>query len=223
MPELPRTPADAGKFVETMLGEKPQLMVHGGDLPATARGLRNLLAEGEYLFDRDVPVKLVQPSDGGPMRAVPLTANTVVIEAHDVCQPVKLNRQGELVAVTLPERVARMYLDMGEWSLRPLAGITTAPVLAADGSIRDVEGYDTETGLWCCRVPKLLVPEQSGFEDAKTALHRLRATFKTFPFADAIRRYDPDLDVEVVDLAERPGRDESAFLAALLTAVCRPS
>ncbi|HYZ41928.1 MAG TPA: hypothetical protein VE687_15090 [Stellaceae bacterium] len=97
-------------------------MVHAGDLPATARALRNLLAECGYLFDRDVPVKLVQPSDGGPMRARPLTANTVVIEAYDLCQPVKLSRQGELVAVTLPERVARRYLDMGEWILRPLAG-----------------------------------------------------------------------------------------------------
>jgi hypothetical protein len=173
MPELPRTPADAEQFVGTMLGEKPQLIVHAGDLPATARALRDLLAQCQHLFDRDVPVKLVQPGDGGPMQAVPLTTNTVVIEAHRLCQPVKLNRQGELVAVTLPERVARMHLDMGEWNLRPLAGITTAPVLAADGAIRDVEGYDVETGLWCCRVPKLVVAERPGIEDAKTALRCL--------------------------------------------------
>src|SRR5690349_3163163 len=110
MSDVPRTPADAEEFVEMTLGQKPELMVHAGDLPATARALRDLLAECEYLFDRDVPVKLVQPSDGGPMRAIPLTANTVVIGAHDLCQPVKLDRQSELVAVTLPERVARMYL-----------------------------------------------------------------------------------------------------------------
>ena len=96
-------------------------------------------------------------------------------------------------------------------------------MLAADGCIRDVEGYDRETGLWCCRVPKLVVPERSSFEDAKIALRRLRASFKTFPFADAIRRYDPDLRVDVVDLAEPPGRDESSFLVGLLTAICRPS
>src|SRR5437667_4075007 len=148
-------------------------MVHIGDLPATARALRDLLANCGYLFDRDVPVKLVQPSDGGPMRAIPLTANNVVIEAHRLCRPVKLNRQGELAAITLPERVARMYLDMGEWKLQPLAGLTTAPVLAADGRIRDVEGYDPETGLWCCRVPKLVVPERPRFQDRKTALRRL--------------------------------------------------
>jgi hypothetical protein len=223
MSDVPRTPADAEEFVKTTLDEKPQLMVHTGDLPATARALRDLLTHCEYLFDRDVPVKLIQPRDGSPMRAIPLTANNVVIEAHDLCQPIKINHQGEFLPVTLPDRVARMYLDMGDWNLRPLAGITTAPVLAADGSIRDLEGYDAETGLWCCKVPKLIVPERPGLADAQTALRRLRATFTTFPFADAVRQRDPHLNVDVVDLAEPAGRDESAFLVALLTAVCRPS
>jgi hypothetical protein len=57
MSEVPRTPDDADKFVENALGAKPQLMVHTGDLPATARALRDLLTHCEYLFDRDVPVK----------------------------------------------------------------------------------------------------------------------------------------------------------------------
>jgi putative DNA primase/helicase len=223
MSDVPRSPADAAEFVNKTRGQKPQLMVHAGDLPATARALRDVLASCRYLFEREVPVKLVQPRDGGPMRAVPLTANNVVIEAHDLCQPVKIDRQGELVAVTLPERVARMYLDIGEWNLRVLAGITTAPVLAADGSIRDVEGYDAETGLWCCKVPKLDVPERPSFADAQTALRRLRATFTTFPFADAVRQHDPYFNVDVVDLAKPAARDESAFLVALLTAICRPS
>jgi hypothetical protein len=223
MSEVPHTPDDAEEFVENALGAKPQLMVHTGDLPATARALRDLLTIRGYLFERDVPVKLIQPRDGGPMRAIPLTANNVVIEAHDLCQPVKLNRQGEFVAVTLPERVARMYLDMGEWNLQPVSGITTAPVLAVDCGIRDVAGYDPETGLWCCRVPELVVPERPNFAEAEAAVRSLRARFKTFPFADAVRRQDPDLNVDVVDLAERPGRDESAFLVALLTAICRPS
>jgi len=165
-------------------------MVHVGDLPATARALWKLLAGVNNLFERDVPVKLMQPSHGGATRWIPLTANTVVIEAHDLCQPVKFNRQGELVAVTLPEPVARMHLDMGEWNLRSPAGMTTAPVLAADASIRDVDAYDPETGLWRCRVSKLVVPGRPSFQDAKTALRRLRATFKTFSFADAIRRQE---------------------------------
>src|ERR1700751_814266 len=85
--DVPRSPADAAEFVKKTLGQKPQQMVHAGDLPATARALRDVLASCRYLFEREVPVKLVQPRDGGPMRAVPLTANNVVIEAHDLCQP----------------------------------------------------------------------------------------------------------------------------------------
>jgi hypothetical protein len=57
MSDLPHTPVDAGGFVKNALGAKPQLMVHTGDLPATARGLRDLLGTCEYLFERDVPVK----------------------------------------------------------------------------------------------------------------------------------------------------------------------
>jgi hypothetical protein len=72
-------------------------------------------------------------------------------------------------------------------------------------------------------VPELVVPERPNFAHAEAAVRSLRARFKTFPFADAVRRHDPDLNVDVVDLAERPGRDESAFLVALLTAICRPS
>ena len=55
--EVPRTPDNAEEFVKNALDEKPQLMVHIGDLPATARALPDLLAHCEHLFDRDVPVK----------------------------------------------------------------------------------------------------------------------------------------------------------------------
>ena len=220
--DLPCNPADAEAFINMSLGQKPELIVHRGDLPATARTLRDVLAGCGYLFERDVPVKLVQPADGGPMTAMPLTTNNVVIETHRLCQPVKIDRNGEHVAVTLPDRVARMYLDMGEWDLPPLAGITTAPVLAADGRVRDIAGYDRATGLWCCKVPKLTIPERPSFEDAKAALQLLRSTFRTFPFADAGCRYDPYLGDQIVDIEQPPGRDESAFLVALLTAICPP-
>jgi hypothetical protein len=87
--------------------EKPELIVDFGDLPATARAVRDFLAVSGILFDRGVPVKVVKPTDGGPPIAERLTANRVVIEAHQLCRPVK--PQGDdLVTVTLPNRVARM-------------------------------------------------------------------------------------------------------------------
>jgi putative DNA primase/helicase len=167
---------------------------------------------------------VVQSADGGPMRAIPLTSNNVVMEAHRVCQPIVIEENGTRKPVTLSERVARMYLDLlGEWNLPALAGISTAPLLADDGSVRQTVGYDPTTGLWCCKVPPLLLPNRPTCLAAAAALHLLRDAFKTFPFADAVRRRDPAVGVEVVDLAQRPGRDETALLVALLTAICRPS
>jgi hypothetical protein len=69
----------------------------------------------------------------------------------------------------------------------------------------------------------LPIPERPTRADAEAALRLLRETFRTFPFADAARRIDPKLGVEVVDLDLSPGMDESSFLVGLLTAVCRPS
>jgi putative DNA primase/helicase len=57
-------------------------------------------------------------------------------------------------------------------------------------------------------------------DDAAAALKLIRSAFATLPFADA-----PLVEGEVptIDLSRAPGHDESAFLAGLLTAACRPS
>jgi putative DNA primase/helicase len=205
------------------IDDKPDLVVDPANLPATARELRDVLARSETLFDRDGPVQVVPSRDGGSPIARRMTPSRVVREVHRVYRPVKPVGK-ELVPVTLPNSVARMYLEMdGEWDLRPLAGICTAPVLSSDGSIRTAEGYDEETGLWCASVPDLRIPEQPSRADAEAALRLLRETFRTFPFADAARRHDPELGVEVVDLDHPPGMDESAFFVGLLTAICRPT
>jgi hypothetical protein len=220
--EMPQQPEDAAEFVDGAIGAKPELIVHSGDLPATARALRDLLATSGNIFDRDMPVKVVQPGSGGAIAAVRLTVTGVVVEAHRLCQPVKIQDK-TLVPSTLLDRVARMYLEAGEWNLPRLDGITTGPILTEDGGIRLAEGYDPVTGLWCCSVPNLQLSEFPTLDDAKRALLLLRHAFRTFPFADAVRRRETGLGVEVVDLDHPPGQDESAFLTALLTAVCRAS
>lgn len=203
--------------------DKPDLIVDCGDLPATARELRELLAQSGYLFDRGVPVKVVPSPDGSPPIAIRLTAHRVVVEAHRLCRPIKQGSD-ELVSVTLPNRVARMYLEMdGEWGLPPLAGISTAPLLSSDGSVRAAEGYDHATSLWCANVPSLRIAGQPTLAEAEAALRLLRETFRTFPFADAVRRIELEPGVELVGLDVSPGMDESSFLVGLLTAICRPS
>jgi len=214
----------ATEIVDLALKAKPELIVYSGDLPATAEALRDLLATSGKLFDRGLPVRVIRPADGSLPSAVRLTKHNVVIEAHRHCQPVKVDEDGEYIPITLPDRVAQMYLDMcGEWDLRPLTGVSTSPLLSPDGSVRMADGYDPATGLWCCGVPSLRLPARPSRAEAEAALALLRQTFRTFPFADAPRRLDLSLSVEVVDLACLPGQDESAFLNALLTAVCRAS
>jgi putative DNA primase/helicase len=202
---------------------RPDLVVDSGDLPATARELRDRLASTGQFFDRGTPVKIVRPADGGPPQATPLTATRVVIETHNMCRPVRLNGN-EAVAVTLPDRVARMYLEMaGEWNLPPLTGITTAPVLDPDGTVRTTDGFDPATNLWCDSVPTLHIVEHPTQSEAQAALQLLRQPFQTFPFSDAVRTPANGLGIDVVDLTHPPGLDESTFLTGLLTAICRPS
>jgi hypothetical protein len=222
--ELPVSDSTAADFVDLALRPKPELIIHKGSLPETAEALRDLLAASGRLFDRGMPVRIVRPADGGPPSAIPLTRHNVVMEAHRLCQPVKEDSKGAHIPVTLPDRVAQMYLDMfGEWDLPPLAGISTSPLLLADGSIRTADGYDPTNALWCRSVPSLRLPLRPSHEDAQEAKRRLRRVFSTFPFADAARCWDCSLGVEVVDVNTPPGRDESAFLLDLLTAACRPS
>jgi hypothetical protein len=205
------------------IAQVPDLIVDRGNLPATAREVRDLFANAGPFFDRGGPVKVVPAGDMGPPIATALATHRVVIEVHTHGRPVEVHG-GQLVPVTLPDRVARMYLHLtGEWNLPILAGICTAPLLSADGSVRTAEGYDLATGLWCANVPNLTIPERPNRAEAAAALGLLRHAFRTFPFADSVRQTDSVLGVEVVNLDIEPGLDESTFLVGLMTAICRAS
>ena len=203
------------EIVNLALKPKPELIVYPGDLPATTEALRDTLAASGKFFDRGMPVRTVRPADGGPPAAEPLTRHSIVMEAHKLCRPVQIDFDGKRVAKTLPDRVSQLYLDMrGEWRLPALAGVSTAPLLSNDEILRQADGYDPETGLWCCKVPPLRVPMRPMRAEADTAMRLLRKTFETFPFGDSRRRFDPDRGVEVVDISAPPGHDESRLLCS---------
>jgi hypothetical protein len=216
---MPRDTDGPGFTVEA---ERPELVVQGANLPATAYELRNLAAASGRLFDRGgVPVLLRWPADGGLPIAQRLTANAVVTLAHDLSRPVKVNAEGHHVGVTLPERVAHLYLALDSWGLRPLNGITSAPLLADDGSITAADGYDSRLGIWCAHVPSLAVPATPSRAEAAAALAVLRETFRTFPFADS--PFVELCGLSEVDTSKPAMLAEAGFLCGLLTAVCRPS
>jgi len=83
----------AAEIIDLALKPKPELIVHAGNLPATADGLRDLLAASGKLFDRGLPVRVIRPADGSLPLAVRLTKHNVVMEAHRLCQPVKIGHR----------------------------------------------------------------------------------------------------------------------------------
>ena len=106
-----------------------------------------------------------------------------------------------------------------------LNGIASAPLLREDGTIFCAQGYDAPSGMWLENVPDLAdaIPDHPTRRQAQAGLDLLRETFKTFCFADAASDFEAATGLTVVDTNRPPGRDESAFLVGLLTAVCRPS
>jgi hypothetical protein len=201
---------------------KPRLNIDNGHPERTVASLRDILARCGRLHDRGTPVRVVRDQTLGGFVAHELNTDSLTLEAHLVCQPYKVKDSGLERDATLPPSIARMYLSCrGEWGLPVLNGVTTAPLLSDDGSIRTAHGFDPATGLWCESFPDvaLLVPDYPTRGQAIASLMVVRDAFKTFCFADA-KTVTID-GVTVVDLSQQAGLDESSFLVSLLGAVCR--
>ena len=213
----------------TKAPDKPRLQVDKNNPDQSVAGLRDILAGTGELYERVRPVRLAFGKIHHGAFAQEVTPDALMLMTHQVCRPYVLKAKGDgtfqETDTHLPRWLAVMYLEWcGEWQLPPLNGIATAPMLQDDGTIKSAKGYDPASGMWCENVPDLtaLVPEQPTKDDAASALHLIRNTFKTFCFADA-EMIDDAGDVPVVDTSKSPGRDESSFLSALMTAACRPS
>jgi hypothetical protein len=82
---------------------------------------------------------ILAEDERGEMLAHDLSPEAVAHRVHAVASPLlslRLRGQRVLKPTTLPHRVAALYLALvGEWGLRPLAGIATTPGLRDDGAI----------------------------------------------------------------------------------------
>src|SRR5262249_10934791 len=153
------------------------LIINESDPTATAKELAALIAtRNDFLFNGNAPVRIAAEAGKMP-RAIKVTVEAVQVLAHELCVPLKRTRKKDeekLVPSKLTEEIARILLWglEGRLGLKPFHGITTAPVLKHDGSMRFIGGYDPESGLWCCKVPELNVPERPTEADARSALQR---------------------------------------------------
>jgi hypothetical protein len=150
---------------------RPELVINESDPTATAKKLAALIAKTDnFLFNGYGPIKTAAEADGIP-RAVEVSTEAVRVVAHEICKPVKLRKvKGKIkrIPVPLSRDIALLYLNglEGRWGLKSFRGITTAPILKGDGSIRVASGYDAETGLWCHQVPELTVAKRPIEQDA---------------------------------------------------------
>ena len=214
--------------IEEALAQRPRLLIENCSPDRTVTALRDILAAAGELYDRGVPVRLAFDQIQQGTVAQMMTPDGLVLMAHRVCRPYVLKVKDGTVSevdARLPRSFAVMYLDWrGEWHLPRLNGIASAPLLLDNGTFNSIDGYDAASGMWCENLPDLdrLIPRRPTKGDAAAALRLIRETFKTFCFADAETIVDAG-GVAVVDTSKFPGRDESSFLVALLTAVCRPS
>ncbi|WP_028133739.1 hypothetical protein [Bradyrhizobium japonicum] len=185
----------------------PDLIIDQADLPAAAVRLADQLSAADVFFRRAEALVKVVESDRGPV-ARPITVHDVVNHGHRVCRPVfQKIVQGEIVLepVTLPDRVARLYLNLHDkWAVGELNGICRAPILSNDGNIRIAQGYDPQTGYWCAGIDAPDIPKRPSRQQAEKALRVLRSAFATFPFADApmVTRSG---STTIVDLSKPPG------------------
>jgi hypothetical protein len=224
---------------------KQRLLIEVESPDRTVAALRDILAPTNMMFERGVPVRLAFDQLKGGMIVEPMTPDMVILQTHLLCRPYKKKRleDGTVkeVDAVVPFPIARMYLGCRDWRLRPLNGIASSPLLMDNGTISSNEGYDANSGMWCesessnegydansgmwCEsVPDLsVVPSRPTNDQAAAALRLLREQFKTFCFGDAATIQDAAFGIDVVDTSLPPGKDESAFLVGLLTAVCRPS
>jgi hypothetical protein len=113
-----------------------------------------------------------------------------------------------------PQDVALALSNMGRWeTVRPLAGVLTAPSIRPDGSIIQAAGWDEITGyLHAPDREYPPIPEQPSQDDARKALAELRNVFAPpadgfdgFPFAS-----DGERDVPIANaltLVARPAID----------------
>jgi len=232
MPDGLNVAAEAAAFSIRTPGRegRPKLLIMPHDPDLTADAIRDALRRSGTVYERGVLVRLALDRMQGGVVAQPLTPESVMREVHRLTRPVRLSAKqdgkSEEVPAALPRVLALAYLDMrGEWEVPALNGIASAPLLHADGTIHAVDGYDTETGMFCENVPDVehFVPVLPTKEQAEAALLKIRTTWRTFPFKDAAKVVDPALKVRVVDVGQPPMKDETAFLCGLLTAVCRPS
>jgi putative DNA primase/helicase len=194
--------------------DRPTILLDQGDVPRwTDEAEKALLVAPPQLFQRSgmivrPRIEQVPASGGGTTTSFRLPAVTVPHIRECMMRVANFKkydgRAGGYVITNCPREIAEAYLARaGGWQLPPIAGVITAPLLRADGSLLDRPGYDPATALLFepCGVRFPQVSASATRQDALDAAKVLKSLFQDHPLTS--------------------GADLSVVLSGVLTALER--
>ncbi len=194
----------------------PQIRIRPGEIPRVVNEAEDaLLMLGREIYQRGgmlvrpvlTKFKASRKREIEGWHLIPLSRPYLVDALTCAAQFTKHDARSKAwVAIDAPDKVAEIYLAReGKWKMPMLSGIIHAPFLRADGSICELQGYDSESGLLFKADDQNFppIPQHPSKADAVAALAQLEQLISTFPFVTAA--------------------DRSVALAALLTILDRRS
>jgi hypothetical protein len=152
-------PISQERLAELVAGGLTHINLDDGPVESSQKLARVIAGKRDIFFNGFAPVRVVAEA-GDDLEATELNVPALRTYAHKTCICTK-GEGTSMSSVTLPKEVAENYLDglKGEWGLKPLRGISNAPLVSADGGVHSALGYHEGSGLWCCGLEVTGVPD----------------------------------------------------------------
>lgn len=168
---------------------RPRVQV-GPDLHVTVAALESALAGADMVFVRDGRLGSLVTRDGArAWHALSVAGARLALSERAAF--FRSGADGGQRWIAPPEDATRAMLDKGEWKLRPLRRIVSAPFLRRDGSVCQRPGYDAASSCFLDGAAFPDVPPAPSRDDARAALDALAGAFVDFPFATEADAFVP--------------------------------
>lgn len=185
---------------------KPVVVVQPGHIGRVVADAEQALAkrDGVYHF-QGMLCYVRQDGVTGDVQVKPLGRERLLLDVSDAAIWEKHMRNGDIVVIDPPSKYVNILLDKGEYVHIPqLCGVARQPYFYGDFQFSNREGYDYSSGIFgAFRSEDFELPETPSLEQARQALDELKSLLSEFRFQSP--------------------RDRDAALAAMFTAVVRPS
>ena len=185
---------------------RPVIRCLGGEIHTIVARAEEILSRKHRYFQQGGMIVRVVSDQDDNCRIAALNDQTAQIELTRIAAWLKLDRRvNRWLPVDCPPVYSSGLLNSQQYpTLAKLVTLARQPFLRLDGSLCNSSGYDPASGMFGVfdprQYPILLEPTRA---DAEAALHRLKELLVEFPF--------------------QTPHDQAAALAAMITAVVRPS